>query len=72
MVPVLDVNNIPLMPCSEKRARLLMERGKAKPYWQNNIFCIKLLVEPSARNYQDAALSGHKMLESFLDLVNIH
>jgi hypothetical protein len=56
MVPVLDSNNIPLMPCSEKRARLLMERGKAKPYWQKQVFCIKLLVEPSGRNYQDVAL----------------
>ena len=50
MVPVLDQNNIPLMPCSEKRARLLMERNKAKPCFQKGIFCIKLMVEPSARN----------------------
>lgn len=56
MVPVLDENNIPLMPCSEKRARKLMEQGKAKPYWQNGFFCIKLTVEPSARNYQKVAL----------------
>jgi hypothetical protein len=56
MVPVLDKNNIPLMPCSEKRARQMMEKGKAKAYWQKNIFCIKLCVEPSARNYQDIYL----------------
>jgi 5-methylcytosine-specific restriction endonuclease McrA len=29
MVFVLDVNNKPLMPCSEKRARLLLKRGRA-------------------------------------------
>ena len=29
MVFVLDKHQKPLMPCSEKRARLLMERGRA-------------------------------------------
>lgn len=29
MVPVLDSKGVPLDPCSEKRARLLMERGRA-------------------------------------------
>lgn len=56
MVPVVDSNNIPLMPCTEKRARLLMNRKAAKPYWQKGIFCIKLLREPSARNYQPVVL----------------
>ncbi len=56
MVPVLDSQNVPLMPCTEKRARLLMERGKALPYYQKGIFCVKMVVEPSERNYQDIAL----------------
>ena len=56
MVPVVDTNNIPLMPCSEKRARHLMSKGQAKPYWQKGIFCIKLLKEPSNRKYQEVAL----------------
>ncbi len=56
MVPVLDSQNVPLMPCTERRARLLMDRGKAVPYYQKGIFCVKLLVEPSERNYQDIAL----------------
>jgi hypothetical protein len=55
-VPVLDRNKIPLMPCSEKRAAKLMDKGQAKPYWQKGIFCIKLTKEPSARNYQEVAL----------------
>lgn len=56
LVPVLDKNNIPLMPCSEKRARQLMEKGQAKAYWQKGFFCIKLLKNPSERKYQDIAL----------------
>ena len=55
-VPVLDTNKIPLMPCSEKRAKHLMNKGQAKPYWQKGIFCIMLLREPSARNYQEVAI----------------
>jgi hypothetical protein len=55
-VPVLDTNKKPLMPCSEKRARKLMEKGQAKPCWQKGIFCIKLMQEPSTRNYQKVAL----------------
>ncbi len=56
MVPVLDSQNVPLMPCTEKRARLLMERGKAIPWRKKGIFCVKLLVEPSSRDRQDIAL----------------
>ena len=56
MVPVLDNNKYPLMPCSEKRARKLMEKRQAIPYWQKGIFCIKLIKEPSDRCYQDVAL----------------
>jgi hypothetical protein len=47
MVPVLDKNKNPLMPCSEKRARKMMEKGEAKPYWKQGIFCIILQKEPS-------------------------
>jgi hypothetical protein len=37
MVPVLDKDKKPLMPCSEKRARKMMEKGIAMPYWQKSI-----------------------------------
>lgn len=30
MVFVLDAQKNPLMPCTEKRARLLLERGRAR------------------------------------------
>ena len=53
MVPVLDKNKQPLMPCSEKRAKLLLDRKQAKVYWQQGIFCIKLLKKPSQKKYQE-------------------
>jgi hypothetical protein len=56
MVPVLDNNNQPMMPCSEKRARKMMERGEAQAYWQKGIFTIKLIKEPSGRDCQPIAL----------------
>lgn len=57
MVPVLDKDKKPLMPCSEKRARKLLEKGEAKPYWSRGVFCIILQKEPSSRNYQDIAVA---------------
>lgn len=56
MVPVVDSDNKPLMPCSEKRARLLMERGQALPFWKVGVFCIRLVKEPSSRETQDIAV----------------
>ncbi len=53
MVPVLDKDKKPLMPCTEKRAKKLMESGKAKPYWCKGIFCIILQDEPKSRYMQD-------------------
>lgn len=56
MVPVINLNDKPLMPCSEKRARKLMMSGRAKPMWKNQIFCIKLSVESSSENLQDVTI----------------
>jgi hypothetical protein len=56
MISVLDKDMVPLMPCSEKRARKLMEKKEAKAYWKNGVFCIILRKEPSARNYQDVVI----------------
>ena len=52
-VPVVDAQRIPLMPCSPKRARKLMERGEATPFWSSGVFCIRLNREPSGRVMQD-------------------
>lgn len=57
MVPVLDKEKQPLMPCSEKRARKLMEKGRAKPYWCKGVFCIILQYEPSGREMQDIVVA---------------
>lgn len=40
------------MPCSPKRARKLIERGDATPYWSHGVFCIRLNREPTARRKQ--------------------
>lgn len=55
-VPVLDKDKKPLMPCSEKRARKLMDKGEAKPYWCKGIFCIILQREPNTRYMQDVVV----------------
>ena len=62
MVPVLDKNLVPLMPCKERRARTMMEKGRAKPYWKDGIFCIILQEEPSARNYSDVVVRIEEVL----------
>jgi hypothetical protein len=56
VVPVVDKENSPLMPCSEKRARLLMERNQAKPFWKAGIFCLRLTKDPSGRKLQDISV----------------
>lgn len=57
MVPVVDLDQKPLMPCSEKRARKLMEQGKATGFFKKGIFAIRIDFEPSFRNYQDIAVT---------------
>ena len=56
MVSVVDKKQKPLMPCSEKRARKMIESGKATPFWHLGIFCVRLNQEPSARNTQPIAV----------------
>lgn len=56
MVPVTDRKGIALMPCSEKRARKMLEKGQAKSMWKNQIFYIKLLKNPSDSKYQDVTI----------------
>jgi len=52
MVPVVDSNQVPLMPCSEKRARKMVGCGKATPFWKKGMFCIRLNIEPNSRKTQ--------------------
>lgn len=52
---VLDTNRKPLMPCTPKRARLMMERGQAAVF-KRYPFTIILNKEPSAHCIQPLAL----------------
>jgi len=80
MVPVLDKDKRPLMPCSEKRAKQLMEKGKAKPYWCKGIFCIILQEEPKSRFMQDIVIgidpgskfNGYTVKSEAHTLKNLH
>lgn len=56
MVPVTNRQGIPVMPCSEKRARKMLEKGQAKAMWKNQIFYIQLLKNPSDSKYQDVTI----------------
>lgn len=55
-VPVVDSHNRPLMPTSPQRAKRWIVSGKATPFFRKGIFCVRLNVEPSKRNYQPVAL----------------
>lgn len=52
-VPVVDLNNKPLMPTSPARARKWIKSKKATGFWNHGIYCVRLNVEPSARNSQE-------------------
>lgn len=55
LIPVVDYNQKPLMPTIPARAARWIESGKATPFWKKGIFCLRLNVMPSARNYQPVA-----------------
>jgi hypothetical protein len=55
-VPVVDFNQVPLMPTTPARARRWIESGKATPFWKKGVFCVRLNQEPSGRNFQEVAL----------------
>ena len=55
-VPVVDQHQQPLMPTTAARARRWIQRGKATPFWKRGVFCVRLNVEPSARNVQPIAV----------------
>lgn len=51
-VPVVDQHQHPLMPTTPARARRWIRSGKATGFWKGGVFCVRLLVEPSARETQ--------------------
>jgi hypothetical protein len=55
-VPVVDINNKPLMPTTPSRARRMIKSREATYFFKKGIFCIRLNREPSDRIVQDIAL----------------
>ncbi len=52
-VPVKTKEGERLMPMHAARARKLVKRGEATPYWNNGVYCVRLNKEPSDREKQD-------------------
>jgi len=55
-VPVVDSNQVPLMPTTKHRAMRMVAKREATPFWKNGVWCIRLNKESSARHYQDIAV----------------
>lgn len=51
-VPVVDKNNKPLMPTKPSRSKKWIRSGKATPFWNKGIFCVRLNVDPSDNNLE--------------------
>lgn len=51
-VPVFDLNNRPLMPTKKSRAIAWVKSRKATPFYKKGVWCVRLNIEPSARNFQ--------------------
>jgi len=55
-VPVVDQEQHPLMPTIPSRARRWIKSRKATGFWKGGFFCVRLNVEPSARERQPIAV----------------
>jgi hypothetical protein len=55
-VPVVDQDQHPLMPTTAAGAKRWIKSGKAAAFWKAGIFCVRLNVEPSAREIQPIAV----------------
>ncbi len=55
-VPVVDSNQKPLMPTTSSRARRWIKSGKATPFFNKGVFCVRLNVEPSDCKTQPIAV----------------
>ncbi len=79
-VAVLDSSQIPLMPTTASRAAKWIKSGKATPFWKKGIFCVRLNIEPRARNYQPVACGidpgskreGYTVASAKYQFLNIH
>ena len=55
-VPVVDLEQRPLMPTTPARARRWIKTAKATAFWKGGLFCVRLNAEPSAREHQPIAV----------------
>ena len=55
-VPVFDRENRPLMPTKLPRALKWAKENKATPFYKKGLLCVRLNVEPSARETQDISV----------------
>jgi hypothetical protein len=55
-VPVVDQHQSALMPTTPARARRWIKSGKATYFWKGGMFCVRLNVEPVAREQQPIAV----------------
>ena len=55
-VPVVDQEGTPLMPTTPARARRWISSGKATGFWKGGFYCVRLNIEPSARERQPIAV----------------
>ena len=55
-VPVVDREQRPLMPTTPNRAATWIKSGKATPFWKRGIFCVRLNIEPLARQIQEVVV----------------
>lgn len=51
-VPVVDKDQNPLMPTKPQKASKWIRQGKATGFWKKGVFCVRLNIEPSARETQ--------------------
>src|SRR5215472_4316740 len=78
-VPVVDRKQQPLMSTTPSRARRWIKSGKATAFWKGGIFCVRLNVEPAAREVQPIAVSidpgskreGYSLLSAAHTYLNI-
>lgn len=55
-VPVVDKNQEPLMPTTPAKARRLIKEGKATPFFNRGIFCVRLNYVPQRVYKQDVVV----------------
>src|SRR3990172_5519249 len=56
-LPVFDVDGkTPLIPTKPSRARRWIKEGKATPFWKKGVWCVRLNIEPSAKEKQEIAV----------------